>query len=65
MQEKGIPTMVYYPLPLHKQKAYWQNISLPISETLANSVVSLPIGTDMTQEQIDYIIENVLQFFNN
>lgn len=65
MQEKGIPTMVYYPLPLHKQKAYWQNISLPISETLANSVVSLPIGTEMTQEQIDYIIENVLQYFNN
>ncbi len=65
MQEKGIPTMVYYPLPLHKQKAYWQDISLPISETLANSVISLPIGTDMTTEQINYIIENVLQYFNN
>jgi dTDP-4-amino-4,6-dideoxygalactose transaminase len=50
-------------LPLYKQTAYKQDIQLPHSEVLSNCVVSLPIGTDMEQEQIDFIIENVLKYF--
>jgi UDP-2-acetamido-2-deoxy-ribo-hexuluronate aminotransferase len=64
MQEKGIPTMIYYPLPLYKQNAYQQDIQLPIAEMLSNSVVSLPIGTDMEEEQIKYIINTILNYFN-
>ncbi len=65
MQEKGIPTMVYYPLPLHQQNAYKQDISLPISELLCQNVISLPIGTDMDENQIEYIIQNVLNYFKS
>ncbi len=65
MSEKGIPTMVYYPLPLHHQNAYKQDISLPLSEKASASVVSLPIGTDMEEAQIQYIIASVLNYFNN
>jgi len=63
MQKKGIPTMIYYPLPLYKQNAYKQDISLPFAEILSNCVVSFPIGTDMEQEQINYITENILNYF--
>lgn len=63
MQKKGIPTMVYYPLPLHHQNAYQQDISLPVSEMLSKNVVSLPIGTEMEDSQISYIIESVNAYF--
>lgn len=61
MKEKGIPTMVYYPMPLYRQNAYSQPIELPNCETLCKSVISLPIGTDMNEEQIDYITSTILE----
>jgi len=64
MQEKGIPTMIYYPMPIHHQNAYVQNISLPLCESIAAHVVSLPIGTDMDETQVNYIIDSVLNYFN-
>lgn len=63
MQEKGIPTMIYYPLPLYKQNAYKEDITLKNSEILCSNVVSLPIGTEMDEEQINYIIEQILNYF--
>jgi UDP-2-acetamido-2-deoxy-ribo-hexuluronate aminotransferase len=63
MQERGIPTMIYYPLPIYKQKAYEQSIELPVAEKLCNSVVSLPMGTEMDQAQVDYIISSVKNYF--
>ncbi len=62
LERKGIPTMIYYPIPLHKQIAYSQNISMPITEELCNKVISLPMGTEMNQEQIDFIIQNITAF---
>jgi dTDP-4-amino-4,6-dideoxygalactose transaminase len=64
MQMKGIPTMIYYPLPLHHQNAYKQDISLPVAESLSKNVVSLPIGTDMNEDQINHIIKSVLEYLN-
>lgn len=61
MKEKGIPTMVYYPMPLYRQNAYSQPIELPNCETLCKSVISLPIGTDMNEEQIEYITSTILE----
>ncbi len=55
LKEKGIPSMVYYPLPLYKQKAYFVPIELPVTETLCKTVLSLPMGTDMSKEQIEFI----------
>ena len=64
LKEKGIPTMVYYPIPMHMQKAYRKyynnNFSLVNSEVLANQVFSLPIYPDMSEDDQYYIIKNIL-----
>ncbi len=64
MQEKGIPTMVYYPVPLHLQKAYqnenYKPGDFPVAEKLSACVLSLPIHTEMSQEQLEYITENLI-----
>jgi UDP-2-acetamido-2-deoxy-ribo-hexuluronate aminotransferase len=63
MAEKGIPTMIYYPIPLHLQKAFaTEGIgigSFPVSEILCDSVLSLPIHTEMTEEMVLYITDNL------
>jgi UDP-2-acetamido-2-deoxy-ribo-hexuluronate aminotransferase len=68
LSEKGIPSMVYYPMPLHHQKAY-QQIGrivgdLEISTQLCKEVLSLPIHTEMDDEQLIYITETIKDFFN-
>ncbi len=67
LMEKGIPSQVYYPVPLHLQQAYrdlgYGKGSLPASEELCNKVLSLPIHTEMEQKQLEYISEQVQQFF--
>jgi UDP-2-acetamido-2-deoxy-ribo-hexuluronate aminotransferase len=67
LQALGVPTMIYYPIPAHKQHMFAQfgvsNLSLPISEALCTEVLSLPIHTEMLPEQQQYIIESVLSFF--
>ncbi|MEX0811242.1 MAG: DegT/DnrJ/EryC1/StrS family aminotransferase [Chitinophagales bacterium] len=65
LKEKGIPSMVYYPVPLHQQDAYksadWGK--LPVSEKLAKEVLSLPMHTEMQEDQIEFIIQNIKQFY--
>lgn len=68
LAEKGIPAMIYYPKPLHHQKAY-RNLGrqvgdLNISEQLCQEVLSLPIHTEMDEEQLQYITNTVLDFFH-
>lgn len=64
---KGIPTMIYYPLPLHHQNAYKhfaaESLSLPNSIYLCKSVLSLPMHSELKEEQQQYIIEAVKSFF--
>lgn len=66
LKEKGIPSMVYYPLPLHKQTAFYGfsriGSVLSVSEKLVQSVLSLPIHTEMTDEEVDYIIETIRNY---
>lgn len=66
LKEHGIPSMVYYPLPLHRQDAFYgwaRNGSVLIhAERLAQTVLSLPIHTEMTDEEIDYIIGTLNEF---
>lgn len=67
LQEKAIPSMVYYPMPLHHQKAF-KDIgktigNLAVSEQIVKEVLSLPIHTEMETTQLDYIIENIRTFF--
>ncbi|MBI1286726.1 MAG: aminotransferase class I/II-fold pyridoxal phosphate-dependent enzyme [Flavobacteriales bacterium] len=67
LQENDIPSMIYYPIPLHKQKAFANsdsNRSFAVTEKLCDNVISLPIHTEMESEQQDYIIEKVIEFIN-
>jgi dTDP-4-amino-4,6-dideoxygalactose transaminase len=64
MAEKQIPVMIYYPVPLHLQKAYadtrYRQGAFPVSEHLAANVISLPIHTELDEEQLNYITTNLL-----
>jgi Predicted pyridoxal phosphate-dependent enzyme apparently involved in regulation of cell wall biogenesis len=68
LNEKGIPTMVYYPIPMHKQKAYKNycnvNITLDNSEKLAKQVFSLPIYPDLSENDQEYISTELLKILN-
>ena len=59
LENKGIMTMVHYPIAIHKQKAYkeYNNESLPIAEMLAEEVVSIPMYYGLSDEEIYYIIK--------
>lgn len=66
LTEKGIPNKVYYPVPQHLQKAYnlkgYKEGDLPVAEDLSRRVISLPMHTELTEEQLKYITEAVLEF---
>ncbi|RKX69390.1 transcriptional regulator [candidate division TA06 bacterium] len=68
LNSKGIPAMIYYPVPLHMQKAYidprYKNGDFPVAEEICKSVVSLPMHTELDNEQLKYITDSVLEFIN-
>ena len=68
LASKGIPSMIYYPVPLHLQKVYndsrYREGDFPVTEQLCNSVLSLPIHTELDEEQLEFITGNVLAFVN-
>ena len=68
LAENNIPSMVYYPIPLHKQKAFLpiarQGSTFEISEKLSEEVLSLPMHTELDEEQLQYITSKVKEFFS-
>ena len=68
LSERNIPTMVYYPIELQKQKAFEKfndnNEQFPVSEMLCKTVLSLPIHTEMNKEMVEYICNNLLEIIN-
>jgi UDP-2-acetamido-2-deoxy-ribo-hexuluronate aminotransferase len=68
LEANNIPSMVYYPGPLHLQEAYnflgYKETDFPVTTSLCKEVLSLPMHPDMQQDQIHYIILKVLEFFN-
>ncbi len=66
---KEIPAMIYYPVPLHLQKAYrdprYKEGDFPVTEWLCSNVISLPIHTEMNVETLKFITENVLDYLNS
>lgn len=62
--EKGIPAMIYYPIPLHLQKAYknerYKQGDFPNAEKLAKTVLSLPMHTELEEEQLEYITKTLI-----
>ena len=66
LAERGVPSMIYYPVPLHLQKAYAQENqgkgAFPIAERLSDEVLSLPMHTELTPEMQEFIAGAVCQF---
>jgi len=66
--ELGVPSMIYYPLPLHMQKAFqtdtYQPGDFPVSEDLCRRVISFPIHTEMKEEELRYITDTIKSFQN-
>jgi len=66
LKEVGIPGMIYYPVPLHMQKAYldprYKEGDFPVTEKLCKSVISLPMHTEHSEETLKYITDKVIEF---
>lgn len=67
LKTKNIPSMIYYPFPMHAQKAYahleFNNSNMPVSTELCKEVLALPIHPWMEEDQQDYIINSIKEFF--
>jgi len=68
LSEKGIPSMIYYPLPLYKQEAFQRFVSadfkLDTTEQLCDEVLSIPIHTEMNIEHINFVCNTIKFFFD-
>ena len=64
LTEKGVQTLIHYPIPPHKQEAYkeWNNLSFPISEKIHEEVLSLPISPVMSDDEVTEIIQVINKF---
>jgi UDP-2-acetamido-2-deoxy-ribo-hexuluronate aminotransferase len=64
LSDKGIPSMIYYPIPLHLQKAYaskrYAEGAFPVTESLCSCVLSLPMHTEFEQEELEFITDSFL-----
>jgi dTDP-4-amino-4,6-dideoxygalactose transaminase len=68
LSEQGIPTMIYYPVPLHLSAAYgaygYDRGDFPVSEQLADTVLSLPMHSELDHEQLHHITQAVTGYFD-
>ncbi len=66
LSDHGIPSMIYYPLPAHKQGMFKsfgkENQDLPVTNLLTTQVLSFPVHTEMEQEQLEYITKHIIHF---
>ena len=67
LAERGVPTIIYYPLPLHLQKLYqdlgYKAGDFPIAEAVSKRILPLPMYPELTDAQADYVCEQIRQFF--
>ena len=68
LAEQGVPSMIYYPVPAHRQKMFdafgGSEFNLPVTDWLTERVISLPIHTELDEEQQSFIVSKVLEFIN-
>lgn len=68
LQSKNVPCAIYYPVPMHMQKAYpdarYKEGDFPVTEELSRKVISLPMHTELDEEQIEFITSSVLEYLN-
>jgi dTDP-4-amino-4,6-dideoxygalactose transaminase len=64
---RGVPTIIYYPQPLHLQKLYaesgWKSGDFPVAEQISREILPLPMYPELSDEQVDYVVGNVRTFF--
>lgn len=69
LQSKDIPCAIYYPIPLHRQKAYldvrYQEEDFLVTNQLVTEVLSLPMHSELDEDQIEYITTTILEYFNS
>ena len=67
LASRGVGSAAFYPVPLHLQKAFgylgYQEGDLPVAEMLSKQTVCLPIFPELTQEELDYIVTSIREFF--
>lgn len=65
--DNGVPTLIHYPIPIHRQKAfvdkYGDSSNFPVADKLADRILSLPIYPEMTEEMIAYVCQQIKKFF--
>ncbi len=68
LNENNVPCGVYYPIPLHQQKAYvderYKETDFPVTNMLVEEVISLPMHTELDDEQINFITKLIIEFVN-
>ena len=68
LNTKNVPAMIYYPVPLHMQKAYlnprYKEGDFPVTEHLCKHVMSLPMHTELDEDQLELITSSILEFVN-
>ena len=69
MADRGVPTLIYYPLPLHLQKVYadlnFRRGDFPVAEAVSEKILPLPMYPELTDEQVDYVCEVICEFFKS
>ena len=67
LNDNGVPTAIHYPVPLHLQEAFsylgCKQGDFPVSEKISNGILSLPMSPFITQDEQDYVIEKVREFY--
>lgn len=67
--EKGVPSLIHYPVPIHLQKAFdglgHRKGDFPVTEKLCGEILSLPIYPEMSNDHVDYVAEQIIKFFEN
>ncbi len=67
LADRGVSTAIYYPVPLHLQECFkhlgYKKGDLPVSESLCNEVLTLPSYPELTDEQVEYVAQNVAEFY--
>ena len=66
LEQNGVGTVIHYPIAPHKQECYkeWNNMSLPITEFIADHELSLPIGPSITMEEVEQVTSLINKFWN-
>jgi dTDP-4-amino-4,6-dideoxygalactose transaminase len=69
LADRGVPTIIYYPRPLHLQKVYadcgWREGDFPVAEAVSKRILPLPMYPELTDEQVEFVVGVVKDFFGN